>query len=439
MKGFLFILSFFAFMTGRGQVKYEYLTDFRTGKPVPYAGALSKEKVVIPGRYRPGNTEMRGIWVATVKNIDFPVSGSTAAFQKNFIQLLENLRRANFNTVIFQVRPTSDAFYPSKLNPWSRFLAGEEGKGLGSFDPLRFMIDETHKQGMQFHAWLNPYRVASETSLSKAAYLKTLSPQNFARRRPELVLSVPSGRNRLLILNPGEPEVVRFITDTVEEIIANYDVDAIHFDDYFYPYKEVGGADGAAFRRNNPGRLALDDWRRANVDNAIKSVSDAIRAYNRRYRRNVEFGVSPFGIWANRKSHREGSLTDGIQSYFTQFADTRKWARSGWIDYIVPQIYWSFDHEKAAYAALADWWAGAVGGTGTKLYIGHAAYKMGDTGAWRNYLEIPNQLRYNGRHPEIRGSCFFSYSSVFAPKNNTARDGMRKIITEYWKYPVKCP
>lgn len=439
MKHLLPILLFFlASVTGHAQVAYEYLTDARTGGQVPHAGNFSDGKVVIPSRYRPSTVEMRGIWVATMKNIDFPAYATAAEFRESFVRLVENLRGANFNTLIFQVRPLNDAFYPSKLNPWSRFLTGTEGRNPG-FDPLRFMIDETHKRGMQFHAWLNPYRVTNETPLSKDAYLKALSPQNFARRRPDLVLSVPSGKNRLLLLNPGEPEVIRFITDTVGEIITGYDVDAIHFDDYFYPYSEVGNADAATFRKYNSARLPLEAWRRANVDNAIKSVSDAIRDFNRRSGRQVEFGISPFGIWANRNRHPEGSLTGGLQSYYTQCADTRKWVRQGWIDYIIPQIYWSFDHNTAAYGALADWWAACVRGTPVKLYIGHAAYKQGDAGGWRHYLEISNQLRYNSKHPEIRGSCFFSYNSVFAPKNSVMRDGMRKVITEYWKNPAKNP
>jgi uncharacterized lipoprotein YddW (UPF0748 family) len=434
----LLLLIFFILSAAQGQVRYEHLTDPETGKRIPHAGNFSNDPVVIPSQYRRSMTEMRGIWVATMKNIDFPSHEAIADFKKDFIVLLENLRNARFNTLIFQVRPQNDAFYPSKLNPWSRFLSGTEGKGLG-FDPLRFMIDETHKRGMQFHAWLNPYRVTNEIPQSKEAYLKTLSALNFARRRPDLVLAAPAGKNRLLFLNPGEPEVVRFITDTVREIITNYDVDAIHFDDYFYPYGGVGNADAATFQRSNPSLLSLDDWRRANVDSAIKSVSDAIRTHNRKTGKQVEFGVSPFGIWANSKQHPQGSLTGGLQSYLTQFADTRKWVRQGWVDYIAPQIYWSFDHNTAAYAVLADWWAACVRGTPVKLYIGHAAYKQGDGGGWRYYMELPNQLRYNNKHPEIRGSCFFSYNSVFAPKNNAMRAGIRTITTDYWSAPAKHP
>ncbi len=439
MKRFILFLLFFALCAVHGQVSYEYLTCFRTGKQVPHAGTFSSEKVVLPAQYRPATVEMRGVWVATVKNLDFPRHATAAEFQKDFLALLENLCRANFNTLIFQVRPTNDAFYPSKLNPWSQFMTGAEGKALGNFDPLKFMVEETHKRGIEFHAWMNPYRVTNDTPLTKNAYLNSLNSKNFARLNPGLVLDVPVGKTRMLILNPGEPAVVKFISDTVREVITNYDVDAIHFDDYFYPYSPVGNADSATFQRNNPGRLALDEWRRTNVDKAIKSVSDTIRAHNKRTGKSVQFGISPFGIWANQSKHAAGSLTGGSQSYFSQFADSRKWVRSNWIDYIIPQVYWSFDHNTAAYGAVTDWWVSNVRGTNVKLYIGHAAYKLGTGGAWQNHLEIPNQLRYNCKYPEIRGSCFYSYRHIFAPENNIMRNSMSKVTAEYWKYPAKNP
>lgn len=422
-----------------GQVKYEYLLHHNTGAKIPLAGNLSPDYVIIPKSYRANTIEMRGIWVATVGNIDFPTHTTAEDFKRDFINLIENLRKANFNAIFFQIRPTNDAFYPSKLNPWSRYLAGQEGKGLGNFDPLRFMITETHRRKMEFHAWLNPYRVINSTSLSKSAYLKTLDPGNFARKNPQLVLDVPSGKSRLLILNPGEQRVVKFISDTVREIIEKYDVDAIHFDDYFYPYKDIGQADASTFSKNNPRRLSLENWRRNNVDMAIKSVSNTIRDYNQKNNKNIEFGISPFGIWANKANHPSGSLTKGLQSHYTQYADTRKWCHNNWIDYIIPQVYWPFDFAPAGYAAVTDWWVHTVRNTKVKLYIGHAAYKQGDQGPWKNRHELPNQLRYNGKHPEIRGSCFFSYKSVFAPTNKTMLQGMEKIIREYWKYPADTP
>ncbi len=439
MTRLILLLIMIGMTSAMGQVKYEYLKHHSTGAKVPLAGTFSTDHVVIPKAYRASTVEMRGVWVATVGNIDFPAHATVEDFKRDFINLVENLRQANFNTLIFQVRPTNDAFYSSTLNPWSRYLTGQEGQSLRGFDPLQFMIAETHRRKIEFHAWLNPYRVINSTTMSKTAYLKTLAPRNFARIAPQMVLDVPSGKERLLILNPGEPRVVKFITDTVREIIEKYDVDAIHFDDYFYPYKDIGQADAATFAKNNPQRLALDVWRRNNVDTAIKSVSDAIKAYNRKSGKNIEFGISPFGIWANQATHPAGSLTKGLQSHYTQYADTRKWCHSNWIDYIVPQVYWSFDFAPAAYGAVTDWWAYTVRDSKVKLYIGHAAYKLGDGGAWQNYLELCNQLRYNGKHPEIRGSCFFSYKSIFTPANKTMLQGMEKITREYWKYPAQTP
>lgn len=426
-------------VTCPGQVSHEYLRNPQTGKYVPYAGKLSGKKVVIPSNYRLSSREMRGIWVATVRNIDFPVHAKAVDFKRNFIRLADNLKAANFNTLIFQIRPSNDAFYPSELNPWSRFVAGREGTGIPGFDPLHFMILETHKRGMEFHAWFNPYRVVGDTVLSKDEYLRTLSSKNFARRFPELVLCVRDGKNNMLLLNPGEPEVKKFILKTVKEVLDNYDVDAIHFDDYFYPYKDIGNADIFTFRKYNKNRLSLADWRRHNVDMIIWNTHRMINRHNSQMTRNVKFGVSPFGIWANRKDHPGGSLTQGLQSYSVQYADTRKWVRNNWLDYIVPQLYWTFETEAAPYAALADWWAGTIRGTKTQLYIGHAAYQPGQSARWRNPSELADQLRYNTRHPEIRGSCFFSYRSVFKPDHKLQRIAMEKIIMEYWKYPAVTP
>lgn len=425
--------------TALAQVGYEYLKNHQTGRHIPYAGSLSPRKVVVPTHYRPSTREMRGVWVATVRNIDFAAHTGAIEFKRDFIRLVNNLKAANFNTLIFQVRPCNDAFYYSKINPWSRFLTGKEGQGIANFDPLSFMIAETQKRGLEFHAWLNPYRVTGDTNLSKAAYLKTLSWKNFARRHPELLLSAANGKRNMLLLNPGEPAVIKFITATVTEILDNYNVDAIHLDDYFYPYQDIGNADAATFKRYRYRNDSIYSWRRNNVNQVIRNIHLAVQSHNRQKNRKVKFGISPFGIWANKKDHPQGSLTKGLQSYSVQYADTRKWIQQNWLDYIVPQIYWTFETDAAPYAALVDWWASTVRGSKTQLYIGHAAYQPGKSERWNNPHELANQLRYNTRHPEIRGTCFFSYRSIFAPDNKIQRQAMEKIILEYWKYPAKTP
>lgn len=400
-----------------------------------YAGKLDSRPVRLPRQYRPKSPELRGVWVATIHNLDFPLCDSQALFQQRVRTLMQSLAAARFNAVFFQVRPSCDAFYPSRLNPWSRFLTGKEGRPPGNgFDPLRFMIDEAHRNGLEFHAWLNPYRVTAATDLSKKAALAALAPDNFARRHPELVMETMAGKKRKLTLNPGEPAVRKFIVDTVLELVGGYALDGIHFDDYFYPDGMPEWADRACYLRRNPAKLPLDDWRRANVNLLIWHVHDRIAAANRASGRRVRFGVSPFGIWRNRKSDPAGSLTAGLESYSWQYADTRLWVKSGWLDYIAPQLYWHFDHDSAAYAALCDWWCDTVRGTRTDLYIGHGVYRLGEKGWGRD--ELRNQLLYNQKHPEIKGSVLFSQRSLAEPGNATMRAGGCEMLRTLWTAPV---
>ena len=412
----------------------EVIMDPRTGKPARYAGDIQKKPdVTVPKRPDFRRTQFRGVWVATVENIDFSTHGNVASFKKDFITMVNNLKSIHATAIIFQVRPMNDAFYPSKYNPYSKFMTGREGVGFRGFDPLKFMIAECHKRGIEFHAWLNPYRVMHKVKTSKKAALKTLSDRNYAKQHPELVLDVPGNDgNRLLILDPGRPEVRAFLLATVQELIMNYNVDAIHFDDYFYPYEGTGNTDLATYRRYNPQKLSLENWRRNNVNLMVKSVSTLIRTVNRMQKRKIQFGISPFGIWANKKQIPSGSLTGGSQSYFKQYADTRLWVKSGWLDYIAPQLYWTFGHNTAPYAHLTDWWAVTVRGTKTKLYIGHSVARLGENREWSNSKEIYNQLRYNTMVPEVRGSIFYSYSKIFSPINPTMKRGSQ-LATGVWK------
>ncbi|MBE6355669.1 MAG: hypothetical protein E7058_00985 [Lentisphaerae bacterium] len=392
----------------------------KDGKPARYAGVFNRGVIEIRD-FSPRKNEFRGIWVAVVENIDFASHSTAAGFQKDFRVLVNNAKRAGFTAVIFQIRSNCDAFYPSKFAPWSRWLAGKEGVGLDRFDPLAFMIAETHRAGMEFHAWLNPYRVTNKTKLSKNAYLKTLAPGNFARLNPHCVLVKKHPDGNQLLLDPGVPQVVDHLCAVVGEVVRNYPVDAIHFDDYFYPYEKIADEDAASFRRYNPGRLPLDVWRRNNTDTLVYNVRLTITRNNILQKRRVRFGISPFGIWGNRKNYAAGSLTGGKESYSTLFADTRKWVKNGYIDYIAPQIYWDFDHDVAAYAALADWWCAVVRGTGVKLYIGIGAY---NGGRWRSN-ELIDQVRFNRMRPEISGAAFFSYRSFFGKERNA---GAQRLI-----------
>ncbi|MBQ9088267.1 MAG: family 10 glycosylhydrolase [Lentisphaeria bacterium] len=383
-------------------------------RPVRRGGKYDPRQVnIIPMRARRG--EFRGVWVCTVENLDFPRVKSAAEFRSRYIAMVNRIAAAGFNAIIFQVRPNADAFYPSQLVPYSSWLTGVEGRGL-NFDMLQFMVTEAHARRLEFHAWFNPYRVINGIQISKNAYLKKLHPKNFARKNPHLVLDFHNGKSRSLFFDPGRKEVVSHICKIVSEVASRYDIDGIHFDDYFYPYDEIGAIDNHTFARNNPYRLSKADWRRRNTETLIYNVKLTIDRINLRRHRKIRFGVSPFGIWGNAKDIRGGSATGGKQTYFNLYADTRKWVQKRYVDYIVPQIYWHFAHETAAYAALTSWWSSTVRNTGVKLYIGMAPYRLGAPG-WGRY-ELVNQLYFNRMHPEVAGMCCFSYRHLFGNKTH---------------------
>lgn len=452
----LFLLFLAATLSG-GQ--FRILTDPVTGKQVRYAGKLHNSPVFLQKQYVAKESEFRGVWVATIEQIDFKQHMTAASFRKDFLTVLQNLKNAGFTALIFQVRPMNDAFYPSEISPYSKWMTGTEGKTFTdepAFDPMKYMVTETRKAGLEFHAWLNPYRVANGISVSKKKYLDSLDKKNFARQKQYLVLEYKGSDGKTnLILNPGEPEVMNYLFRVVLEIVQKYQVDAIHMDDYFYPY---GGLPEQADKKTyeNYGakkKLTLEEWRRDNVNSLVRNMHILLTRFNQSRKRSVQFGISPFGIWANTplsvklhpknskkkfQSMPEGSLTAGTQSYFEQYADSRKWVREGWVDYIVPQLYWNFDHDVAAYAALTDWWAKTVRGTKVKLYTGHGFYRLNKGTSW-NKDEIPDQLIFNNNFAEVCGCAFFSYIRIFEPDNAVQREAAAKIIKQFWKkqYGVK--
>lgn len=330
--------------------------------------------------------DMRAVWIATVYNIDFPKTPNNGVVQREeFIKILNELQDIGINTVVVQVRPKADALYKSAINPWSDVLTGVQGKDP-SYDPMAFMIEETHKRGMEFHAWLNPYRVTTS-----GTDLNVLSETHPARLNPDWVLT----HNNALYYNPELEGVKNHIVATVEEIVRNYDVDGIHFDDYFYPsnYPLPQGEGKDSITANN---------RRQHINEMIVQVSTAVKSI----RQDVEFGVSPMGIWKNSKSDVTGSQTAGNESYYHVYADTRTWIKNGWIDYVVPQLYWETGNKLADYETLVKWWANEVKNSNVKLYIGQGIYKDVVAG------EIDKQLRINQTYPEVRGSFYYSMKEL---------------------------
>jgi uncharacterized lipoprotein YddW (UPF0748 family) len=353
----------------------------------------------------PPKREFRGAWVATVTNIDFPsVPGlDEERFMKEWIGIMDFLQEAGFNAVLAQVRPAGDAFYRSKISPWSKYLTGQQGREpLGNFDPLAFMIEEAHSRNMELHAWLNPYRASMDTTTA------TLSSMHPYKHHPEWFLRY-GGK---MYFNPAMPEVRNYITEIVMELVMEYDVDGIHFDDYFYPYPSAGELfpDSQDFARFGYGFYNIDDWRRNNVDQMISQVSQMLKVTAP----HVKFGISPFGVWRNvSKDPQLGSATRaGINTYDDLFADVRGWLEKGWIDYVAPQLYWNIGFAVADYEVLLKWWQ--KNSFGRNLYAGLAAYKVDNNPepAWKNPGEIPRQIRLNRSSPGVQGCIFYNTNSL---------------------------
>jgi uncharacterized lipoprotein YddW (UPF0748 family) len=367
--------------------------------------------------------EVRAVWVATVQNIDWPSKPglSAADQQQEYRTLLDDVQQRGLNTVIVQVRPTADALWPSPYEPWSHWLTGEQGKDPG-YDPLAFLVEEAHARGLRFHAWFNPFRVSRQADPAQ------LVPDHPARRHPDWVFAY-GGQ---LYYDPGRPEVREFVTDVVLDVATRYPVDGVHFDDYFYPYPVDGEQipDAGTFAAHGGGFADVADWRRHNVDELVKGVSERLAAQSA----DVEFGISPFGIWRNRAADPRGSATTGMQSYDTTYADSRAWVRAGLVDYIVPQVYWEIGHPAADYAVLVPWWAGVVAGTRVKLYIGQAAYKVGSGPAWDDG-ELSAHLTLDREHPAVGGEVYFSARSL----STNAAAAMARVKADHYSCPPAGP
>ena len=351
--------------------------------------------------------DFRAVWVTSVINLDSPSRQDMSAeeLKREIDSIIARTLDLGLNAIIFQVRPTGDAFYQSDIFPWSHWLSGTQGEGIPDFDPLEYWIEVSHANGLELHAWINPYRIIH--TITNSSDPNTLAPNNPVRLRPELAVgwTDTNGRNGLF-LDPGIPDARQLIIDGIEELIRNYNVDGIHFDDYFYPGSNFD--DAATFKRYGNG-MTLSDWRRENVNTLIRDIQSLIRTLNDELNRDVRWGISPTAIWKNESSDPLGvPTTRGMESYHSLYADTRLWVTEEWVDYINPQIYWYIGFEIADFEAVLNWWIDLCCGTNVDLYIGHAAWREVDdhqSPRWRG--EMVRQLEMIRESDVVKGSVFF--------------------------------
>lgn len=385
--------------------------------------------------------EVRAAWIATYANIDWPKSRTEPVVLKRaaLSSILDHHEATGINTIYFQIRSQCDAMYASTIEPWSADLTGKQGTAPMEvnptdptsqkvWDPLQFMIEECHRRGIELHAWINPYRaIASYTSLYNGIH--TFHPDHVAKKHPEWLLS----HGGLRILNPGLPEVQAYVTSVIADVVSRYDVDGIHFDDYFYPNGISLTSDEATYDADPRGFTDRGDWRRDNVNRLIKQVSETIS----NIKPWVKFGVSPSGIYRNSTNPAIGSATSGLQHYVSLFADTRKWLQEGWIDYLAPQVYWYIGQRAADYSVVVPWWNNNA--YGRHIYIGMAGYKVNDPlqgSNWAKPTMIPDEVRLNRSLPNVHGQSIYNTSSLLSTSKLGFRDSLR---TDFYKYPALLP
>lgn len=389
-----------------------------------HSTAIYAQNIIKHQAVKAPKRELRAAWIATVLNIDYPRSPSTnpIALKEQYRNLLDQLQEVGMNAVIVQVRPAADAFYPSAYAPWSAYLTGRQGAPpKEDFDPLAFMIEETRNRAMEFHAWINPFRASMNLD---TASLHLIHPVN---QHPDWLVAY-GGK---MYFDPGIPAVRDHLVDVVGELVDNYDLDGIHIDDYFYPYpvKDTPFPDEKTFQFYGQPFKDINDWRRNNTDLLVQALHQRIKSV----RPTTQLGVSPFGVWRNKSDEApRGSATRaGATSYDDLYADVINWINKGWLDYIMPQIYWNIGFEPADHETLVQWWS--QNSRDLPVYIGHAAYKVGDNAVvnWNDPAEIPKQIDLNRRNFKTLGSAFFSAKSIQA---NPLR--LKDSLRAYYRYPA---
>ena len=362
--------------------------------------------------------EMRGLWIATVNNINFPSKQklSAADLAAELDAIVAFSKENGFNTILFQVRPAADALYASEIFPASKFVSGSAGIAPdGNFDCLAYLLERAHAEGIAVHAWVNPLRVTTGNATYPQTDLSALPASSPAVQNPDFVVAYADGK---LYFDAGIPAVRQLVADGVREICENYDVDGIIFDDYFYPYPsgdaEFDDADTFAAYGENFADIA--DFRRESINRLIALCYGTIKEVDA----DIQFGVSPFGIWQNSDGENGGSATRGLSAYDAIYCDALAWAKGGYVDYLAPQLYWSFETAAAPFDTLAEWWSRALDGTGVTLYINHGAYRYADGGMESG--EIARQTEYARELYSCRGSMYYGYAAL--------RDNAGDILTE---------
>ena len=371
--------------------------------------------------------EMRAVWIATVNNIDWPPQNEFEPYRQReaLITMLDTFKNLNINAIIVQIRPTADAFYQSNFEQWSRFLTGEQGvEPYPYYDPLQFIIEQAHERNIEVHAWLNPYRLLNSDDLN------LLHQNNIFFKYPELFFKY----GNQYFFNPAKDATVEYLKNIVADIVSRYDIDALHIDDYFYPYPIKGKdiLDEEDFTANSRGFTDRNDWRRDNVNRAINAIYTTIKSI----KPYVAFGVSPFGVWRNKNKDINGSNTKALSNYDDLYADILKWEREGKVDYIIPQLYWEIGHKSADYKELAEWWS--KNSRGVNLYVGLYASNLGNKQAsksWTSGNELVREMKLNKQYPEIQGVGLYSAIAIMENRGGIA-DSLRN---SFFRYPALVP
>ncbi len=362
--------------------------------------------------------DLRGSWITTVRNIDWPSEPGLSAEeqQQELRDQLDDLRDMKLNTAFLHVRPTADALYASDKEPWARYLTGEQGGDPG-YDPLKFAVEEAHKRGLELHAWFNPYRAGLQDP-----DLENLVDDHPLKQNPEWLIEYGDSG----YFDPGNPEVQKWVSDVVLDVVGRYDIDGVHFDDFFYPYPDGDAEfeDDESWEKHGGDFDDRDAWRRDNVNTLIADVHTRIGET----KPWVQFGVSPFGIWRNDSTDPDGSATSGLQSYDDQHADTRSWIEDGIVDYVLPQLYWQRGNDTADYEKLVDWWSEQVNGTDVNFYVGQAAYMHGEDD-WKGEDSLSRQLDYNAESSEVGGNVYFSHKDL----TGRASEAMDRVEQDHYQ------